>query len=67
MPERKPDVGLRTIFDHMMPLLPTLSLKFNEGNVGYGSLSHQAHANQIKKGCRDGLVRARGWSAKVAG
>lgn len=51
----------------MMPLLPTLSLKLNEGNVGGGSLSNQAHADQIKKRCCDGLVRARGWSTKVAG
>jgi hypothetical protein len=45
----------------MMPLLPTLSLKPNEGNVGGGNLSNQAHADQIKKGCCGGLVRARGW------
>ena len=67
MPERKSDVGLRTIFVHMMPSLPTLSLKLNEGNVGGGSLSNQAHADRIKKGCCDGLIRARGWSAKVVG
>lgn len=59
MPERKSDVGLRMIFVHMMSLLPTLSLKLNEGNVGGGSLSNQAHADQIKKGRCDGLVRAR--------